>query len=132
MKTFNSIRLSVIFGSMLIVAVLITPRLVRAAIWQATVGTQSKDLGRQGLAFLPNELWVQVGDSVTWTFVTDEVHTVTFLKQDVSPQQTRPANTAGCPAPDGLPPDGRTDGNPSFDGSKCVNSGRQTSGSYTV
>jgi len=132
MKTFNSIRLSVIFGSMLIVAVLITPRLVRAAIWQATVGTQSKDLGRQGLAFLPNELWVQVGDSVTWTFVTDEVHTVTFLKQDVSPQQTRPASTAGCPAPDGLPPDGRTDGNPSFDGSKCVNSGRQTSGSYTV
>jgi plastocyanin len=130
MKPSNSIRLSVIFGCMFLVTVLIAPELVRAAIWQATVGAQSKDLARQGLAFLPNELWVQVGDSITWTFATDEVHTVTFLKQDVSPQQTRPANTAGCPG--GSPPDGRTDDNRSFDGSACVNSGRQTSGSYTV
>jgi plastocyanin len=130
MKFFKSIRLSVIFGSMFMVTVLITPRLVRAATWQADVGAQSKDLARQGLAFLPNELWVQVGDSITWTFATDEVHTVTFLKQDGTPQQTRPANTAGCPG--GSAPDGRTDDNPSFDGSTCVNSGRQTSGSYTV
>ena len=62
--------------------------------WQAVAGAQSKDLGRQALAFLPNELWVQVGDSITWTFATDEVHTVTFLKQH-NPQQTRPANTSG-------------------------------------
>ena len=130
MKRFNSIRLSVISGFMFLVTVLIAPQLVRAAIWQATAGAQSKDLARQGLAFLPNELWVQVGDSITWTFATDEVHTVTFLKQDVTPQQTRPANTVGCPG--GSPPDGRTDDNPSFDGSACVNSGRQTSGSYTV
>ena len=47
MKSFKSIRLSVIFSSMFMVTVLITPRLVRAAIWQATVGAQSKDLARQ-------------------------------------------------------------------------------------
>ncbi len=131
MKPFNSIRLSVICGSMFLVTVLIAPEMTRAATtWQATVGAQSKDLARQGLAFLPNELWVHVGDSIIWTFATDEVHTVTFLKQDVSPQQTRPANTAGCPG--GLAPDGRTDNPSSFDGSTCVNSGRQTDGSYTV
>jgi plastocyanin len=132
MKPFNSIRLSIILGCMFLVAVLITPQLVRGATWQATVGAQSDDHGRQGLAFLPNELWVNVGDSITWTFATDEVHTVTFLEQDVTPQQTRPANTAGCPAPGGLAPDGRTLNPSLFDGSACVNSGRQASGSYTV
>ena len=37
---------------------------------QATVGAQSGDKGRQALAFLPNELWVHAGDSVTWAFPT--------------------------------------------------------------
>jgi plastocyanin len=124
MNPFNSIRFSVIFGCMFLLTVLIAPQPVRADTWQAVAGTQSKDLGRQGLAFLPNELWVHVGDSITWTFATDEVHTVTFL----TPGQVRPANQAGCPGvPGGITPD------PSpFDNSACVNSGRQTSGSYTV
>jgi plastocyanin len=121
---------SVVLLFLAVLTVLLVPQAVPAAEWQATAGAQSNDLGKQALAFLPNELWVHVGDSITWTFATDEVHTVTFLKQDVIPQQTRPANTAGCPG--GLAPDGRT-ANPSlFDGSACVNSGRQTSGSYTV
>jgi plastocyanin len=124
MKPFNSIRLSIIFGCMFLAAVLITPQLVRGATWQATVGAQSDDHGRQGLAFLPNELSVHVGDSITWTFATDEVHTVTFL----TPGQVRPANQAGCPdAPGGI----TSDPSP-FDNSSCVNSGRQASGSYTV
>jgi plastocyanin len=109
---------------------LAVPQLVRAKTWQATVGAESHNLGRQALAFLPNELWVHVDDSIEFTFATEEVHTVTFLQQDTSTQQTRPANTAGCPG--ALPPDGRTDDPSSFDGSKCVNSGRETSGSYTV
>jgi plastocyanin len=124
MKPFNSIRLSISFGCMFLATLLIAPPLVRADTWQAAVGTQSKDLARQGLAFLPNELWVHVGDSITWTFATDEVHTVTFLM----PGQVRPANQAGCPGvPGGITPDSSP-----FDNSACVNSGRQTSGSYTV
>lgn len=124
MKPFNSIRLLVILGCMFVLTVLIPSQPVRAATWQAAVGTQSKDLARQGLAFLPNELWVQVGDSINWTFATDEVHTVTFL----TPGQIRPANQAGCPGvPGGMTPDSSP-----FDNSGCVNSGRQTSGSYTV
>src|SRR5262249_43071658 len=90
----------------------------------SAVGAQSRDGGKQALAFLPNELWVHAGDSITWTFVTDEKHTVTFLKPG-PPAQIRPSFQVGCP---GATPDGS-----SFDGSACVNSGPLTSGpSYTV
>src|SRR5947207_13156618 len=80
MKTLNSYNFSAISRWSSVLAVLIAPQLVQAAAtWQATVGAQSHDLGRQALAFLANELWVHVGDSITWTVATDEVHTVTFL-----------------------------------------------------
>ena len=51
----------------------------RARTWHATVGAQSGDKGHQALAFLPNEIWIHAGDSITWTFDVDEVHTVTFI-----------------------------------------------------
>src|SRR5262249_60179535 len=62
-----------------IVALLVLPARAQATEWQAFAGIQSTDKGRQILAFLPNELWVQVGDSITWQFLTDEIHTVSFL-----------------------------------------------------
>jgi plastocyanin len=93
-----------------------------AQSWQATAGAQSQDKGRQALAFLPNEIWIHAGETITWTFATDEPHSVTFLK----PGQVRPSFTAGCP---GTTPDGS-----GFDGSVCVNSGRITTvgTTYTV
>jgi plastocyanin len=78
------------------------------AQWKATVGAQSKDLGRQALAFLPNEIWIHEGESITWTFETDEIHTVSFLQAG----QVRPPFQAGCP--------GVVVNNASFDGSSCV------------
>ena len=103
------------------------PRAVQAAVWQANAGVQNGDLGNQGLAFLPNELWIHAGDSIRWTFASDEIHTVTFLK----PGQIRPPLFdmlhvfIGCP---GTAPDGS-----SFDGSGCVTSDRSVVGqSYTV
>jgi plastocyanin len=78
------------------------------AQWKATVGAQSKDLGRQALAFLPNEIWIHQGDSITWTFKTAEIHTVSFLKDG----QTRLPFQVGCP--------GVMLNNASFDGSSCV------------
>jgi hypothetical protein len=53
MKPFNSIRLSVILGCLFLVTVLIAPQVIHAATWQALVGTQSKDLARQGWRFYP-------------------------------------------------------------------------------
>ena len=93
-----------------------------AQSWQATVGAQNNNKGRQALAFLPNEIWIHAGESVTWTFNTNEKHSVTFL----TPGQLRPSFSAGCPG-------ATTDGSP-FDNSACVNSGVvKTAGqTYTV
>jgi len=103
-----------------VVAILVaggSTRTVQAKEWQAIVGAESHNRGSQALAFLPNELWVQTGDSIRWTFPTHERHTVTFL----TPGQTRPPGfgpvfgvEVGCP---GATPDGAK-----FDGSACVNS----------
>ena len=71
MTAFNSVPLSRIFRSgifisMFVLALLSFPEIAQAQ-WQATVGAQSESLGRQALAFLPNELWIHTGDNVTWT-----------------------------------------------------------------
>ena len=63
------------------------------AQWKATVGAQSEDLGRQVLAFLPNEIWIHQGDTITWVFAAAEIHTVSFLL----PGQVRLPFQAGCP-----------------------------------
>lgn len=103
--------------------------------WQAAAGAQSADLGNVALSFLPNELWIRAGDSIRWTFSTQEPHSVSFLKTG----QIRPpafsvfgandainnASFVGCP---GTTPDGS-----SFDGSSCVSSGPSRTGqTYTV
>jgi plastocyanin len=109
----------------LLCAAVFSSQAVHAQSWQATAGAQSPDKKVQALAFLPNDIWIHEGDSVTWTFPADEPHTVTFLK----PGQVRPTYTAGCP---GTSVDGST-----FDNSACVNSGRiptisTTGTTYTV
>jgi plastocyanin len=124
MKLSRPTTLVTLSCSIFALALFVAPREVSATNWQATAGAQSTDEGIQALAFLPNELWIQVGDSITWTFPTHEIHTVTFLTQTIdklqntTPQQTRPARPGaggGCP---GTTPDGS-----SFDGSTCVTSG---------
>src|SRR5260370_31382036 len=109
MKPLDSIQSSSLFQWLLLLAVLIVAQVAQAQSWQATVGAQSDDKGRQALAFLPNEIWIHAGDRVTWTVATDEIHTVTFLK----PGQLHPPRPVGCPGP-------TPDGSP-FDGSTCVN-----------
>lgn len=102
-------------------AVLVASRAGGAANWQSLAGVQSFDEAIQAEAFLPNELWVHAGDSITWTFPAGEIHTVTFLK----PGQVRPSNGAGCP--------GTTPDQSNFDGSACVHSGSLLDGrTYTV
>ena len=129
MKAFESTSFTSHFRWLLVLAILIVPQAVQAAAWEATAGAQSNDMGRQALAFLANELWIHAGDSITWTFPTPEIHTVTFLKQNTTPQQVRPPRPGvpggGCP---GTTPDGS-----SFDGSTCVTSSELVSGqTYTV
>jgi plastocyanin len=91
--------------------------------WQVQVGAQTGDKAHQALAFLPNELWIRAGDTITWTFPTSELHSVTFLTQG----QIRPSRLVGCPG---------TNSTPNFsvvDGTACVNSGILMDGAtYTV
>jgi plastocyanin len=104
-----------------VLAVLILPQFLHAAQWQATVGADSNDQGMQALAFLPNEMWIHEGDSIKWTFVTGEIHTVTFIPDG----QTRFPRTVGCP---GFTPDPAT-----FTGGTCVTSmSLAKPNSYTV
>src|SRR6266851_3224850 len=130
-RFLTSIRFSAVFCCTAVVAALVAPPAVRgaAAQVQVTAGAESSDMGKQALAFLPSELWVHVNDSVTWTFPTAEIHTVTFLRQNTTPQQVRPARPGmpggGCP---GTTPDGS-----SVTGSNCVSSNELVSGqTYTV
>jgi plastocyanin len=119
---------SLLGGSILTVALLFS-QAAQAQSWQATVSAQSKDMGHQALAFLPNEIWIHPGDSITWTFAADEIHTVTFLST-IPSQQIRPRFQVGCPPG---PPPGTTPDGSSFDGDECVNSGASVSGqTYTV
>lgn len=104
-----------------LVTVLLIPLPALAENWQLAVGAQSADAGHQALAFLPNEIWIHAGDSVTWTVVSDEVHTITFLKSG----QIRPSFAIGCP--------GFSASATSFDGSTCVSTPRLLRGqTFTV
>lgn len=121
MNTFKSIRFSALFRWMLMLAVFIVPQVVQAQ-WNATVGAQSENLAHQALGFLPNEIWIHAGDSITWTFQTNEIHTVSFLKSG----QIRLPLAVGCP---GFAPDGTA----TVDGSTCVTTGPLTKGkTFTV
>lgn len=95
---------------LLAASLVLLPQLLFAQ-WTVSVGAESGDQGRQALAFLPNEIWIHVGDSITWKLVTKvEPHTVTFL---IANQIRNPFNV-GCP--------GYTPDNSPFDGTACVSS----------
>lgn len=118
MRPFSRSRFSATVRWMLVLAVLAVPQIAQAQ-WHAAVGAQSGDKARQALAFLPNEIWIHPGESITWNFATDTDHTVSLLRT-ASPAQIRPPATAGCP--------GATLDGSSFDGSACVNSGSLPNG----
>jgi plastocyanin len=108
---------------------LVSPLAALADNWQVQVGAQNGDRAHQALAFLPNEIWIHAGDSITWSFPVNEVHTVTFLALG----QLRPSRFIGCAG--GMAPDGRTPDFSVFDNSTCVNSGILTNADgqpYTV
>ena len=112
MKVFNPMYCKVVFTSLLVLVVLSLPYPAQAQQnWTATVGGQSTDMSGQAAAFLPNEIWIHAGDSITWTFNSGDIHSVTFLTVG----QVYPFDfTQGCPpiTPSGSP----------FDGSSCVSS----------
>jgi len=108
MKHSSSIRCVSILGLLALALFAFPLNTCAQQNWSATVGAETPDMGRQALAFLPNELWIHAGDSVTWTFNSDEIHTVSFLVVG----QIFPPFPVGCP--------GFSFGAASFNGSTCV------------
>ena len=96
------------FAVVMSFAVFCTSQVHAQQTWQAKLGGQSKDMARQAIAFLPNEMWIHVGDSINWTSGSDDIHTVSFF---ISGQKYQDF-TVGCP---GYSAPGTT-----FDGSHCV------------
>lgn len=64
-----------------------------AAQWRLNAGGSSHSEAFQGLAFYPGTITVDAGDTVTWTYVSAEPHTVTFLAagQATPPPPTDPS-----------------------------------------
>ncbi len=119
-KLKNSTFLVVALSALL--ATFAVPCAVQAEqVWKATLGAQSKDMGKQAIAFLPNELWIHAGDSIAWTSASGDIHTVSFFVAG----QAYADFTVGCP---GYSPTGV-----SFDGSTCVSTPPLVHGqSFTV
>ena len=57
--------------------------------WTVQVGSQTSDMAVQGQRFLPGDITVDAGDSVTWQANSAEIHTVTFFAGG-APQSTVP------------------------------------------
>ncbi len=131
----DSNRLLLTCGGMLMLVFLIVPQAAKAQrTWYANVGAETKDEAEQADAFLPNEIWINAGDRIQWTWQPkNEPHTVTFLKAG----QTRPTPPPPIGPPSGPPvgppfyfgsatecpsPDPYHGGTASYDGSACVSS----------
>lgn len=100
--------LAVSLCSIALLAIGFPQKLAAQQNWNAAVGAQSHDMGHQASAYLPNEMWIHAGDSITWSFNSDEIHTVSFLVVG----QPFPPFPVGCP--------GFSFGAANFDGSTCV------------
>jgi plastocyanin len=72
------------------------------ATWNVRVGAESPDMAVTAMAFLPKDVFVDVGDTVRWTSNSAEPHTVTFLAPGTElpefnpfdPSQTDPQGSA--------------------------------------
>lgn len=89
--------------------------------WTVLVGSQTPNMAVQGQRFLPGDVTIDAGDSVTWKANSQEIHTVTFID-------------GGAPQPT-LPPLNPTDaqqitrqGTDTMDGTSYYNSGLLTTG----
>jgi len=87
--------------------------------WQATAGVSTNDQAVQANAFLPSDLTVDVGDTVTWTIASGEFHTVTFLSGAEAP----PLIVLGQNGPEFNPAAVAPSGGPAYDGTGIHSSG---------
>lgn len=88
----------------------------RPHTWTVQVGSESRGMAIQGMAFLPTDIYVDAGDTVTWAANAAEIHTVTFLAAGQSIESTQPFDP-------GKPAELFKQGGDSYDGHSYYNSG---------
>lgn len=98
---------------------LATGRATAATTWQASVGADTPDHAIQANAFLPRDITVDVGDTVTWTLRSGEIHTLTFLSGAPRPPLIIPSGPGIAFNPVAVAPAG----GPTYDGTTFTNSG---------
>jgi plastocyanin len=120
-------RVPFILGGVFALALAVAPQSAKAArTWSVNVGAETKDHAGQADAFLPNEIWINAGDSIQFTWKPqNEPHTVTLLK----PGQTRPTppppfGPTSAPPPfyfsNACPSPNNGDGTADYYGTACV------------
>ena len=129
-------RVLLTLGVFLFALLLVVPQPAKAQrTWNANVGAETKDQAGQADAFLPNEIWINAGDSIQWTWRTkNEPHTVTLLAPETSTFPTPPP-PAGPPVgppfvfPNICPsPNPYAGGSATYDGTTCVSTGLMNGG----
>jgi plastocyanin len=90
-----------------------------ARTWTVQVGSESKDQAIQGMSFLPENIYINAGDKITWKANSAEIHTVTFLAEGQSLESTQPFNPRD-------PQYVESRGGKSYDGKSYFNSGVMT------
>ncbi|WP_427134367.1 plastocyanin/azurin family copper-binding protein [Pseudarthrobacter sp. S9] len=92
--------------------------------WTVLVGSESSDQAIQGMAFLPEHIYINAGDKITWKANSAEIHTVTFLAEGQSLESTQPFDPS-------LPQNSHRQGGKSYDGHSYYNSGIMSNVSNT-
>jgi len=87
--------------------------------WKVDAGAASRDQAIQVNAFLPREISVNVGDTITWTNPAGEFHTVSFLSGQAPP----PLIIVGPGGPEINPDVAAPAGGSPYAGTGYVNSG---------
>ncbi|MDP9111831.1 MAG: plastocyanin/azurin family copper-binding protein [Candidatus Eremiobacteraeota bacterium] len=78
-------------------------------VWLANVGTSTTDGSLQGLNFYPSAMTIDAGDSVSWTIMSTNPHTISLFPAGQGPQ----------PGPPDLAPHGGS----TYDGTSLTSSG---------
>lgn len=77
----------------LAVGAAVTPAHAAAPLnWTVLVGNESSDAAIQGERFLPGDITIDAGDSVTWHANSSEIHTVTFFEGGTAQGSVAPLN----------------------------------------
>lgn len=94
------------------------PAATEPVTWMVMAGVESPDMAVMGMGFYPKNIFVNAGDTVTWTVQSSEFHTITFLKAGDSEPAFDPTD----------PTQATPQGGSTYDGHSYYNSGLLVSG----